>query len=190
MISALTSLMPAPGLVMPAATACLADAISRTTTAAAMRADDLGDDVADAIERRQASIEDDPDRHGRVEVAARDVTEREDRGQQSEPERERHDQEARCRRRLPSERGDRHVADHHEHECAEQFRQVNAVRSWSLRLRPWAGCLHNSERGPRRANQQRIAPGPAEDLDELEAVDRVVGIGADGHGAVALEQDR
>src|SRR6188508_2863683 len=64
------------------------------------------------------------------------------------------------------------------------------VRSWSLRLRPWAGRLHNSEGGPRRANQERVAPRPAQHLDELEAVDRVVWIGADGDRAVALEEDR
>jgi hypothetical protein len=39
------------------------------------------------------------------------------------------------------------------------------------------------------ANQVRIAPRPAEHLDELEAIDRLVDVGADRHGAVTLEQD-
>ena len=171
------SVMPAPGLGDAVSDGLLADR-QHDDDGRRDGADDLGEDVEDAFERRQALVEDDPDGHGRIEVASRDVAEREDRSQQPEPERERHDQDVRRRRRGGMlDAGDRHVADHHEHECAEQFREVFRGRSWSLRLRPWAfGRLHDSERGPRRANQQRIAPGAAQDLDELEPVDRVVGI--------------
>jgi hypothetical protein len=84
MTSALMSVMPAPGLVMPSATACWLT-VSRTTTAAAMAPMTLGHDVEDAVERRQTSIEDDPDRHRRIEVSARDVTEREDRASSPNP---------------------------------------------------------------------------------------------------------
>ena len=55
---------------------------------------------------------------------------------------------------------------------------------------PGLGVVHDTECGPRRANQQRVAPRPAQDLDELEPVDRVVRIAPDRDRAVALEQDR
>ena len=53
-ITALMSVMPAPGLVMPAATASWLT-VSMTTTAARDGADDLGEDVADAFERRASA---------------------------------------------------------------------------------------------------------------------------------------
>ena len=44
-------------------------------------------------------------------------------------------------------------------------------------------------RCPRRANQQCIAPRPAQDLDELQPVDRLGRVAPDGERAVAFEQD-
>ena len=44
------------------------------------------------------------------------------------------------------------------------------------------------ERRAGRAQEQRVAPGSAQHLDELEAVDRRFEVRSDGHGTVSLEQ--
>ena len=94
------SVMPAPGLVIPSVHGLLADG-QHDHDGRGDGADDLGDDVGDALDDGRSLVEDHRDGHGRVEVPAGDAPEREDRGQQAEPERERHDQEVR-RRLAPS----------------------------------------------------------------------------------------
>ena len=100
-MSAPMSVTPPPGLVTPAATA-LCDVTHEDDGRRPDRADDLGHDVADGVDRCGPAVEDHRDRHGRVEVPARDVAEREDRGQQAEAERERHDEQARVRTPPPN----------------------------------------------------------------------------------------
>ena len=69
---------------------------------------------------------------------------------------------------------------------AKYLRASSCPSSDCDRGRP--GRSHHTHCGPRRANQERVAPRPAEDLDELEPVDRLVGVGADRDRAMALEQ--
>ena len=53
-----------------------------------------------------------------------------------------------------------------------------------------AGRVHDTHTGPRRANQERVSPRSAQDLDELEPVDRVGRVATDRDRTVALEEDR
>ena len=59
------------------------------------RPDDLRQDVADGVGRLDPLVQHSRDRDGRVEVAARDVADREDRRQEAEAEREGHHEQAR-----------------------------------------------------------------------------------------------
>ena len=154
------------------------------------RADELGDDVADALDHGRALVEDHRDGHGRVEVPAGDVPEGEDRGEQAETERERDDEDpGRCRRRGVEVR-DRGIADQQEQERADQLGEVLERVHHPSDCEPGLGAPTIPSVASAARNQERLSPGPAEDLDELETVHRMAGVTADGDRAVPLEQDR
>ena len=52
-----------------------------------------------------------------------------------------------------------------------------------------SGRSHRTPTGPRRANQERVPPRPTQDLDELEAVERLVDVRPHRDRAMPLEQD-
>ena len=118
--------MPVPGAVMPFLTAAWLT-VDEDQQPGAERADDLRGDVADGVDRGRALVEDHRDRHGRVEMPARDVAEREDRREQAEAEGERDDQQVRRRRAGGRERRHRRVADRQEQERADEFGEIRAA---------------------------------------------------------------
>ena len=82
-------------------------------------------------------------------MPARDVAEREDRGQQAEPERERDDEQVRGRLRGDAQCADRRVPDREEQDRAEQLREIGAGvhgPSLCLRGRVWVAALRRLRR--------------------------------------------
>ena len=94
-------------------------------------------------------------------------------------------------------RGDRQVADHQEQERADELGQVRTCcHPNPPRFRP-PGAVRGPrvpaastsvEAVPRGAQQEGVAPGPAQDLEQLQPIDRGAHVRPDGVGAVPLQQ--